>query len=103
MADRQVDLAWLAEGDKVNGQMERFRRNIDRILLCGGTPDERERWEEYYQVYQCAINATKDAYMPNAQRKKEYLRISSTCASARMWPGRTERSSSTSPGNRTPP
>ena len=77
---RQVDLAWLAEGDKVNGQMERFRRNIDRILLCGGTPDERERWEEYYQVYQCAINATKDAYMPNAQRKKEYLRISEDVA-----------------------
>ena len=41
IADRQVDLAWLAEGDKVDGQMERFRRNIDRILLCGGTPDER--------------------------------------------------------------
>ena len=80
IADRQVDLAWLAEGDKVNGQMERFRRNIDRILLCGGTPDERERWEEYYQVYQCAINATKEAYMPNAQRKKEYLRISEDVA-----------------------
>lgn len=80
VADRQVDLAWLAEGDKVNGQMERFRRNIDRILLAGGTPDERERWEEYYQVYQCAINATKDAYMPNAQRKKEYLRISEDVA-----------------------
>ena len=40
IADRQVDLAWLAEGDKVDGQMERFRRNIDRILLCGGTPDD---------------------------------------------------------------
>lgn len=26
-------------------------------------------------MYQSAINATKDAYMPNAQRKKEYLRI----------------------------
>lgn len=59
IADRQVDLAWLAEG---------------------GTPDERERWEEYYQVYRCAINATKDAYMPNAQRKKEYLRISEDVA-----------------------
>ena len=80
VADRQVDIAWLAEGSKVNGEMERFKRNIDRILLCGGTPDERERWEEYYQVYQCAINATKDAYMPNAQRKKEYLRISEDVA-----------------------
>lgn len=30
---------------------------------------------EYYHVFQCAIDATRDAYMPNAQRKKEYLRI----------------------------
>ena len=75
VADRQIDLAWLAEGDKINAQMERFQRNIDRILLAGGTTDDRERWTEYYHVYQCAIDATKDAYMPNAQRKKEYLRI----------------------------
>ena len=75
VADRQVDIAWLAEGSKVNGEMERFKRNIDRILLSGGTPSDKERWTEYYHVYQCAIDATKDAYMPNAQRKKEYLRI----------------------------
>ena len=55
--------------------MERFKRNIDRILPAGGTPDDRERWTEYYHVYQSAIKATRDAYMPNAQRKKEYLRI----------------------------
>ena len=53
VADRQADIAWLAEGDKINGQMERMKRNIDRILPAG----------------------TRDAYMPNAQRKKEYLRI----------------------------
>ena len=75
VADRQVDIAWLAEGDKVRGQMERFQRNIDRILLAGGKPEDKERWTEYYRVYQCAIDATQDAYMPNAQRKKEYLRI----------------------------
>lgn len=75
VADRQVDIAWLAEGDKVSGQMERFRRNIDRILLAGGTPEDKERWTEYYHIYECAVDATQDAYMPNAQRKKEYLRI----------------------------
>ena len=75
VADRQADIAWLAEGDKVSRQMDRFRRNIDRILLSGGTPADKERWTEYYHVYQCAIDATKNAYMPNAQRKKEYLRI----------------------------
>lgn len=80
VADRQVDIAWLTEGDKVSGQMERFQRNIDRILPSGGTPSDKERWTEYYHVYQCAIDATKDAYMPNAQRKKEYLRISEDVA-----------------------
>lgn len=75
MADRTVDLAWLAEGGKLDTQMEQFKGNIDRILLVGGTPAEKERWTEYYHVYDCAIRAVKDAYMPNAQRKKEYLRI----------------------------
>lgn len=75
MADRTVDLAWLAEGGKLDTRMEQFKENINRILLVGGTPAEKERWTEYYHVYDCAIRATKDAYMPNAQRKKEYLRI----------------------------
>lgn len=75
VADRQVDLAWLAEKDKVESQMRRFQKNIDRITLTGGSPKEKERWDDYYRVYQCAIKATRDAYMPNAQRKKEYLQI----------------------------
>lgn len=75
MADRKIDIAWLAEGDKVNGMMERFKHNIDRIIATGGSPSDRERWTEYYKVYECAIDATRDAYMPNAQRKTEYLRI----------------------------
>ena len=75
VADRQVDLAWLAEKDKVESQMRQFQKNIDRILLTGGSPKEKERWSDYYQVYQCAIKATKDAYMPNAERKRQYLQI----------------------------
>ena len=75
VADRQVDLAWLAEKDKIELQMRRFQKNIDRITLTGGSPKEKERWDDYYRVYQCAIKATRDAYMPNAQRKKEYLQI----------------------------
>lgn len=75
MTDRQIDLAWLAEGEKIESQMVKFQKNIDRILIAGGTPKERERWSEYYRIYQCAIKATKDAYMPNEQRKKVYLQI----------------------------
>lgn len=75
VADRQIDLAWLAESSKIETAMARFKQNIDRILTVGGTPTEKQRWTEYYNIYNCAIKATKDAYMPNAQRKKEYLCI----------------------------
>ena len=75
VADRQVDLAWLAEKDKVESQMRQFQKNIDRILITGGSPKEKERWSEFYHIFQCAIKATKDAYMPNAERKRQYLQI----------------------------
>lgn len=74
-ADRQVDLAWLAEKDKIESQMRQFQKNIDRIPMTGGSPKEKERWSDYYHVYQYAIKATKDAYMPNAERKRQYLQI----------------------------
>ncbi len=78
VADRSggaLDAAWLAEGNKITAKLADFERNIRRILQVGGTASEQEHWKEYYQVYQCAIKATQDAYMPNAQRKKQYLRI----------------------------
>lgn len=75
VTDRTVDVAWLAEGSKINGKMEDFQKNIDRIIPAGGDYYEKQRWTEYYNVFQCAIKSTKEAYMPNAQRKKMYLSI----------------------------
>ena len=42
---------------------------------AGGTPKDRQRWDTYYKMFQTAIKATREAYMPNAQRKREYLNI----------------------------
>lgn len=75
VADRQIDLAWLAENSKINGQLAKMKANIGHIIPTGGTVNDKRRWEELYNMYRCAVKATKDAYMPNAQRKKEYLRI----------------------------
>lgn len=78
MADRiggAADLAWATEGDKVTNKMTSFKSNIDKVILTGGTINERDYWQQYYNVYQCAITNTQDAYMPNAQRKREYLQI----------------------------
>lgn len=75
VADRQIDLAWLAESSKINGQLDKMKANIGHIIPTGGTVNDKRRWEELYNMYRCSVKATKDAYMPNAQRKKEYLRI----------------------------
>ena len=70
-----LDVAWMAEKDKINDKMASFHENINRIVIAGGTPSDRDRWDEYYKLFQFAIKTTQDAYMPNAQRKKQYLRI----------------------------
>lgn len=78
VADRSggaLDMAWLAEGEKINSALENFERNIRRIAEAGGSGNEQEHWREYHNMYLCAIKSVQDAYMPNSQRKKQYLRI----------------------------
>ena len=75
MADRQVDLAWQAEGPKIQSAMEAFRRNIGRITEAGGSPSDVSLWQERYHLFHTAINAIRNSYMPNAERKKQYLAI----------------------------
>ncbi len=75
VADRQIDLAWRTEGTKIESKLTALQNNINRIIPAGGSVADKQRWEEYYKVYKTAVKSTRDAYMPNAQRKKEYLRI----------------------------
>ena len=75
IADRQIDIAWLAEGNKIESKLNDFQNNINRIVSAGGSFNDKKRWTEYYNIFQTSIKETKDAYMPNAQRKKEYLAI----------------------------
>ena len=78
VADRSggaLDMAWLAEGEKLNAALENFNRNIRRITEAGGSNHDQEHWCEQYNVFLCAVKSVQEAYMPNAERKKQYLRI----------------------------
>lgn len=78
IADRSggaLDLAWAIEGNKITSKLESYKKNIDRILGVGGNLDNQSRWNDHYRMFSCAIKATQDAYMPNAERKKQYLAI----------------------------
>lgn len=70
-----LDVAWLAEGDKINSALNNFEKNIRRIAEAGGSSNEQEYWREYHNIYLCAVKSVQEAYMPNSQRKKQYLRI----------------------------
>ena len=90
VADRQIDIAWLAEGTKLTNKLDDFQSNINRIIGAGGTFNDKERWNNYYNIFQCAIKATQDAYMPMLSERRNTL--PSTLTSVR----KTRRLSSTS-------
>ena len=75
MADRQVDLAWQAEGPKIQSRLEAFSRNIERLSEAGGNAGDISLWQERYHLFQTAVSSIRNAYMPNAERKKQYLAI----------------------------
>ena len=75
MADRQVDLAWTAEGPKIQKALASFQANINRIFEAGGNAGDTEVWQERLHLFQTGVSAVRDGYMPNAQRKRQYLKI----------------------------
>ena len=81
MADRKADIAWLAEGPKIEAKLKTFQDNIGRITSVGGGSSEKERWQEYYNLFQTAIRSLQESYLPNSERKREYLRIYSDLCS----------------------
>lgn len=78
VADRSggaLDLAWQAEGGKLTKKLNEYLKHVEMIRTQGGTEEEYQYWMQYYNMYSSAIKITQQAYQPNAQRKREYLRI----------------------------
>lgn len=74
IADRQIDIAWLTEGERIQAKLRAFKSNIGS--LNGKTcSEERTAWEDLGKMYDFAIKTTKKAYMPNSERQKQYLAI----------------------------
>lgn len=96
VADRQIDLAWLAEGDKINAQMERFQRNIDRILLAGARRTTRSGGRNTIMCTSVPSTQRRTLVCPMRNERKN------TCGSTKTWYGRTRFWSATLPEDRTP-
>lgn len=97
VADRQADIAWLAEGDKINGQMERMKRNIDRILPAGGTPEDRNAGRNTTMFSSAPLMLPGMPICPMRSGRK------SICESTKTWCSRMRFLSAISPNGRMPP
>ena len=74
VADREVDVAWMTEGSKIEDKLLKLKTNISYL---NGRTNAREidAWNELTGMYEFAIKVTKQAYMPNSERQKQYLSI----------------------------
>lgn len=74
VADREIDVAWLTERGKIENALMSLKNNIG-CLTGKTTATEIEAWKELTGLYDCAIKATRQGYMPNSERQKQYLAI----------------------------
>lgn len=74
IADRQIDIAWLAEGSKVNKKLSDFEKNINRIISTGGTANDKTRWNEYYKIFRQPLKQPRMLICPMPKGKGNTLR-----------------------------
>ena len=74
IADREIDLAWVAEGSKIERKLLNFKNNIN-ALNGKAQSEEIINWTELGQMYDFAIKTIRKAYMPNSERQKQYIAI----------------------------
>lgn len=70
-----ADVAWQMEKGKIEGAMNIFQQNINKITLYGGTSDDYKDWSNVYHSLAFAIKVTRESYMDLGSRKREYLTI----------------------------
>ena len=69
------DVAWQFERGKVEGKRDILKSYIEKITIEGGSIQSYRLWLERYNAIQCGIDAVRDAYMPQGNRKEQYLAI----------------------------
>lgn len=73
---REVDLAWITDGGKIEDQLTSFQHNIGLIIAVGGTNDDYSYWKEKYNmIARTAVPMIQDSYMPGYKRSEEYQLI----------------------------
>lgn len=74
IADREIDMAWITEGRKLEKKLMTFKNNMNALNGKTNT-EEITAWADLGKMYDFAIKTIRKAYMPNSERQKQYLAI----------------------------
>lgn len=78
IADRTpgvTDMAWQVEKGKIESKLAIFKKNIESLTVEGAPASDYLIWMERYNCINCGLQAVRDAYMPQGERKEEYITI----------------------------
>ena len=78
IADRTpgaTDAAWLTERDKIEKKLAIYKGNIERLMMAGASASVYRSWLLRYNCINCGLQAIREAYMPQGNRKEQYIAI----------------------------
>lgn len=78
MVDRTasiVDIAWQAEGAKVEAKLKQFDDAINSLSSYGVPYREIESFRTQYNCITFGLNEVRKAYMPTSKRREQYIAI----------------------------
>ena len=78
IADRTpgaTDAAWLTERDKIEKKLAIYKGNIERLMMAGASASVYRSWLERYNCINCGLQAVREAYVPQGNRKEQYIAI----------------------------
>ena len=73
VADRQVDLSYLIDKASLEKALEKWNKDIRKIVLYGGSPDERKIWQGRYNCLRSAIETVNRGNEPSGSRHAFYM------------------------------
>lgn len=73
--DNTVDAAAFFEKSKLTDLLMNFQNNYSRITMYGGKRELQNYYEEYYKMYNFALDRIGSGIMPNSVRERQYIAL----------------------------
>lgn len=75
IAEHKLDVAWMAEKDRITQRLNAFHDRVQRIDDYNGTMEAYTYYDLCEKRFLCAVKALQDSYQANSLKKREYTAL----------------------------